>query len=76
MDDTNEFLPKIIFFLETLSKYSSVSFDDESEGKFKNILITTKGPDKLYRKIPWDFLRRKTPKYRGMCRYYFSVPHP
>ena len=32
------------------------------------------GPDKLYRKIPWDFLRGKTPKFRGMCRYYFSAP--
>ncbi len=33
-----------------------------------------KGPDKLYRKIPWDFLRGKTPKFRGMCRYYFLAP--
>ncbi len=32
------------------------------------------GPDKVYRKIPWDFLRGKTPKFRGMCRYYFSAP--
>ncbi len=34
------------------------------------------GPDKPYRKIPWDFLRGKTPNYRGVCRYYFSAPHP
>jgi hypothetical protein len=33
-----------------------------------------KGPDKLYRKIPWDFLCGKTPKFRGMCRYYFWAP--
>ncbi len=33
-----------------------------------------KGPDKLYRQIPWDFLQGKTPKFRGMCRYYFSAP--
>jgi hypothetical protein len=32
------------------------------------------GPDKLYRKIPWDFLRGKTPKFHGMCRYYFLAP--
>ncbi len=35
-----------------------------------------RGPDNLYKKIPWDILPRKTPKYRGMCRYYFSAPHP
>ncbi len=35
---------------------------------------TCLGPDKLYRKIPWDFLRGKTPKFRGMCRYYFLAP--
>ena len=33
-----------------------------------------KGPNNLYTKIPWDILRRKTTKFRGMCRYYFSAP--
>ncbi len=33
-----------------------------------------KGPNNLYTKIPWDIFRRKTPKFRGMCRYYFSAP--
>ncbi len=32
------------------------------------------GPNNLYTKIPWDILRRKTPKFRGMCWYYFSAP--
>ena len=32
------------------------------------------GPNNLYTKIPWDIFRRKTPKFRGMCRYYFSAP--
>ncbi len=27
------------------------------------------GSNNLYKKIPWDIYRRKTPKYRGMCRY-------
>ncbi len=39
---------------------------------FRNVCLW--GPDKLYRKIPWDFLRGKTPKFRGMCQYYFSAP--
>ncbi len=43
-------------------------------GKYLESRESQSGPDKLYRKIPWDFLRGKTPKFRGMCPYYFLVP--
>jgi hypothetical protein len=45
-----------------------ISFEDQF---IKNPFV---GPNNLYTKIPWDILRRKTPKFRGMCRYYFSAP--
>ncbi len=33
-----------------------------------------KGSNKPYRKIPLDFLRGISKKFRGICRYYFSAP--
>ncbi len=65
-----------------MSNASSSSSNSSSSSTTTTITTATEssigdqsaGPDKLYRKIPWDFLRGKTPKFRGMCRYYFSAP--
>jgi hypothetical protein len=38
------------------------------------LLLFFKGSNKPYREIPWDFLRGKSKKFRGICRYYFSAP--
>jgi hypothetical protein len=70
---------QLAYYLENLNLRIVIKVDshflDDVTRAFENTPIK-EGSNNLYRKIPWDEYRRKTPKYRGMCRYYFSAPHP
>ncbi len=76
----NESLLWIINELETVWEKISKRYKSDFTsnvylcGKWGELARKNLGPNNLYTKIPWDILRRKTPKFRGMCRYYFLAP--
>ena len=67
-ENKNNFLEFTVLFLISIVIGSVIIYQVDSN------LHYYQGPNNLYTKIPWDIFRRKTPKFRGMCRYYFSAP--